>query len=255
LIRNAITSQFYLGLERISYILYDSTFLLVGEGGYRLLLKFDYKNIYTIKYIYHHIHPQMTSTESPKIRIYGFSGKLGSGKNYVAEHIFKPTGTPIYLAFGDQLKMDLCAREHFSYDSIFHAKDHKSRIALQKYGTEMRDKYGPHIWVTYLHNWIKMHTDRGFRTFIITDLRYPNEFNWLKALGGITIRIDAPQRNLDELKKETADDPDKMKEISTHSSEIALDNYLDQFDYIINNDYGHEMSVIAELAIITKITE
>jgi len=198
----------------------------------------------------------MTSTQSSKIRLYGFSGKLGSGKNYLAENIFETVGEgPITLAFGDQLKMDLCARENYSYERIFHTKDHQSRIALQKYGTEMREKYGPDIWITYLHNWIKMHVDRGNTTFIVSDVRYPNELAWFKTLGGIIIRIEAPQRNLDELMKETNGDPEKMKAIATHSSETALDNYQDQFDYIINNDYGHEMSVITELANIAKITE
>ncbi len=188
---------------------------------------------------------------SKKITIYGFSGKLGSGKNYLAETKFNdmlgPNGPALIMAFADQLKIDLIARDKIDYNSIFHTKDHQSRVALQKYGTDMREKYGPNIWINYLDNWIKMHVERGIRDFIITDVRFPNEFAWIKSLGGIVIRVEAPGRNLDELNKEAAGDPIKLHQIASHASETALDNHRDQFDYILNNDYGCEKTVLIEL--------
>lgn len=210
--------------------------------------------VFIIQYIYTTLHyttlryttlryTTLTMTTPQKINIYGFSGKLGCGKNYLAEKIFKPTPPFLLLAFADPLKIELCVRENIPYESVFHTKDHQSRIALQKYGTEMREKYGPYIWINYMHNLIKMHSERGIYTFIITDVRYPNELMWIKSLGGVIVRIEAPQRNLDELKKEANGDPAKMQEISSHSSEIALDNYQTQFDYIINNDYGVEVTL------------
>ena len=192
---------------------------------------------------------------SVEIKVIGFSGKLGSGKNYVSEKIFYGlvSPSPMILAFADQLKIDLCARDNISFSSIFHTKDHQSRIALQKYGTDMREKYGPNIWINYLHNWVKMHAERGITNFIITDVRFPNEFEWIKSLGGYVIRVEAPQRNLDELKKEANGDPDKMKQISEHPSETALDNC--RFDYTVNNDYGHEQSVISDIGDIHWLIE
>jgi len=187
-----------------------------------------------------------------KVKIYGFSGKLGSGKNYLAEKVFynmlDDSSSTIILAFADQLKIDLCSRDKIPYESIFHTKDHQSRVALQKYGTDMREKYGADIWITYLHNWIKMHAERGVKSFIITDVRYPNELAWIKSLGGRIIRVEAPNRNLYELKKEANGDLSKMQEIREHSSEIALDNCREQFDYIVDNDYGRERSVLTDLA-------
>jgi len=194
---------------------------------------------------------------NPIITIYGFSGKLGSGKNYLAETKFTdmlmPLGPALILAFADQLKIDLIARDKIAYHSIFHTKDHQSRVALQKYGTDMREKYGPDIWINYLDNWIKMHVERGVRVFIITDVRFPNEFAWVKSLGGKVIRVEAGGRNLDELKKEAKDDTNKMQEIASHASETALDNHRDQFDFILNNDYGCEKSVLIELKKIADI--
>jgi len=75
---------------------------------------------------------------------------------------------------------------------------------------QMKVKSNPESYIGDYPNWI------------ITDLRFPNEMQAVKANGGITIRVVRPD--------------DKKIPLDLHPSETALDNY--QFDYEIVNDAG-----------------
>ena len=73
------------------------------------------------------------------IEIFGFSGLLGSGKNYVAESLFipnlpqKPT---LCMGFADHIKIDICTKRNVDYDLLFHSKDCNTRRLLQLEATE-----------------------------------------------------------------------------------------------------------------------
>ena len=193
--------------------------------------------------------------ESKKIEIYGVSGKLGSGKNYVAEKILLPflnrtvssEKNSLSLALADHFKVDVCVKQNIDYERIFIKKDEESRKILQLKGTEEgRLKYGEDIWINILKTWIRLHSERGVERFVVTDLRFPNEVEFIKKMGGKVIRIHAPKRNHDAVVKEAKGDPEKISSIKNHSSETALDNYTG-FDYILYNDYGNEKNVEKDL--------
>ena len=110
------------------------------------------------------------------------------------------------------------------------------REMLQIIGTDaMRNNLHPNTWVNALMcDYIKSN-DKLIRTtedlleeweegeypnWIITDMRFPNEMQAIKANGGITIRVVRPN--------------DKDIPSDLHPSETALDNH--QFDYEIVND-------------------
>ncbi len=59
--------------------------------------------------------------------------------------------------------------------------------------------------------------------WIITDVRFPNEFKAIKEKGGIVIRVNRPSHS-----------KHIVKVINDHPSETALDGY--DFDYVIEND-------------------
>ena len=192
-----------------------------------------------------------------KLEIFGFSGNLGSGKNYVSEQLFLPLlpkKNTLVMALADHFKVACCAQDGVPYDKVFVTKDDQTRQLLQRRGTELgRDKYGHDIWIRVLETWIKVYQERGIERFIITDLRFENEVEWVKSLGGITFRVKAPERNITRLKQEAGDNDEKLKIISQHPSEIALNEYQG-FDYIINNDYqdrpqvaNHVRNIIREL--------
>lgn len=173
------------------------------------------------------------------IEIYGINGKLGTGKNYVAENILLPMlseKNTVILSFADHFKIDAINKDNIKYEEVFHKKTEKSRIALQKRGTEEgRNVYGEMIWVNVLNTWIKVLSERGIKRVIIGDVRFKNEANAIKKIGGYLININAPKRNKEKLLQESNGDMEIYNQISNHISENDLDNY-NKFDLILNND-------------------
>lgn len=181
-----------------------------------------------------------------KIELYGFSGKMGTGKNYIAEKLFLamlPKKNTLVMALADHFKVECCSKDGIDYEKVFVTKDDETRHLLQKRGTEYgRDQYGENIWIETLETWIRVYHERGIDRFIITDLRFQNEVEWVKSLGGITFRINASERNVTRLQEEAGHDADRLKLIQSHPSEIGLDDYHN-FDYVIDNDYDDQLFV------------
>lgn len=174
-------------------------------------------------------------------KIFGFSGKLGSGKNYLAEiYLFellrKQNKNVAIMAFGDYLKMLCILKDGISYERLFHEKDNESRTILQKGGMEER-KTNNNIFIRAIDCNIRLAIDRKVDAIIITDVRFNIELEYLKEKGAVLFRVNATNRNLTKLKQEG-----NNSECASHISETELDN-CDKFDYYINNDYGHEKEV------------
>lgn len=92
-----------------------------------------------------------------------------------------------------------------------------------------------------MHNWIKVLSSRGVERFIISDVRFENEIEWIKSLGGIIIKIEAPERYKKRLINETNGDEEKMKEIMNHYSEINID-IIKNYDILIHNDFNNNIN-------------
>lgn len=179
------------------------------------------------------------------MELYGFSGKIGSGKNYVSEKIFLPLlpkKSTIVMALADHFKVDACSKDNLAYERVFINKDEETRRILQLRGTEEgRLKYGEDIWTRTLDTWIRVYQDRGIQRIIITDIRFKNEVKWLKNKGGKIFRIISPERTHTRMSKEAVNQ-EAYDRIKNHASEVDLDDYHD-FDYVIANDYKDEDNV------------
>jgi hypothetical protein len=101
------------------------------------------------------------------------------------------------------------------------------REFLQKLGTEaMRDGLHTNVWVNALFADYRLWSDGSkdwYPNWIITDMRFPNEMDAVKAKDGITIRV---HRDIHKGNAHIAPIP--------HASETALDDA--KFDYEIIND-------------------
>jgi hypothetical protein len=82
-----------------------------------------------------------------KTMIIGFSGKIGSGKDYVSKNIFLPilknnikNINYLFLAFADPLKQECSLRYGCEYNKLYKDKDLFTRKSLQDVGTEFREK-------------------------------------------------------------------------------------------------------------------
>lgn len=174
--------------------------------------------------------------------IIGLSGKMGVGKDYIARNVIQPfieSRFPkercINLAFADQLKINTIMNYNVPFTSVFINKNDKTRNLLQKEGTENgRHKFGEDIWIRYTQNWIDVWKSRGFSTFLLSDVRFCNEIDWIHKQGGVVIRIEAPKRSKVKFEQEFG----QCNNECSHQSEIELDN-IDCFDLIVNNDNDH----------------
>lgn len=103
------------------------------------------------------------------------------------------------------------------------------REFLQKLGTEgLRNNLHENVWVNALFSEFEHATSK----WIITDVRFQNEADAIKKLGGIVVRID---RGMDT---------------GTHASETSLDDY--SFDYTIKNK-GSLYDLVKEVAKFCKV--
>lgn len=177
------------------------------------------------------------------IELYGFAGKKGSGKNYIAQHLFLPyliSKPTLIMAFADHFKVDTIINYSLLNEDVF--GDNKSesvRHLLQQAGHEQgRLKRGEDIWIRTLNEWMLAYHDRGIERFIITDVRYENEMEWIKEQGGHIFYISR-----DKLGKDN------------HPSENSITGKgLTFIDYIIDNNkyektFSYIVNIIKELQI------
>jgi len=175
------------------------------------------------------------------IEIIGIMGNIGSGKNYVAEKILLPelnkynNKETMFIAFADHFKVHAICFQKLDYDKVFIKKDTETRNKLQQLGTELgRDKFGEDIWINIVYNWMKVYSSRNIKRFIITDVRFENEVKFIKNMGGVIIKIYAPDRNREKLLQEADNDLSIVDKISNHPSELFIEKYID-CHYIIDN--------------------
>ncbi len=174
------------------------------------------------------------------MKLIGLSGKLGCGKNYIAEKIISPhfhNYNILIIGFGDQVKNELYARDlSLTYDELYDRKTNESRHKLQTYATEHgRNVYNQDMWIRGLDMQIETFNRRSCKKVlvIICDVRFKNEAEYVKKKGGKLIRIESPLRTELRYWQESKNN-DEYKKISSHQSETDLDQY--NFDFIVNND-------------------
>jgi hypothetical protein len=128
-------------------------------------------------------------TDRNKKSLVGLVGYPGSGKDALAEELCRWGGYTRY-AFGDAVKSLLLATDMTYGNSLKRLEDwkrrgmHETREKLQNLGQRLRD-YDEDFWVKSMPAII---ADRA----IVTDIRYPNELDWIKKKGGTVVAIHRP---------------------------------------------------------------
>jgi len=156
--------------------------------------------------------------------IIGLSGYAQSGKDEIANTLLHEGFER--AAFADTLREALMALNPMAGYGVFlndvvamlgweDAKRNypEVRRLLQRMGTEAgRDVFGEQIWVNKTLG--KLDPQKNY---IITDVRFQNEADAIRDLGGQMWRVTRPGTG----------------PVNCHSSEVALDNYV--FDYNVEN--------------------
>lgn len=179
------------------------------------------------------------------------TGKANSGKNTLGELVVSRLRSRIhkelgrgsvhndakYIAFADPLKK--MAREAFPNiprkwlygSSKFRAevipgafKDGVPltvRQLLIDLGNDFGRKYQPDLWIRNLeHRVKKLSRNPRTKTVVVTDCRFRNEFDFLKAEGFYQIRL-------------LRDTHTKINDVSETNQDGILDS---EFDYVVNNN-------------------
>lgn len=128
-------------------------------------------------------------------RLYiGLVGGMGSGKDTVFKLIKKHYNEAVRVAFGDAVKEEVSVATGVSVAQI-EAEKERFRTLLQAWATEFRRHDDPDYWVRI---GIKKATEVNARTVIFTDVRFLNEAEAIRNLGGILFGIsrkNAPSHN------------------------------------------------------------
>jgi hypothetical protein len=202
--------------------------------------------------------------------IIGISGRIGSGKNYLASKLadvyhergFKTAevsyGMPLkneatklmeefrdYPFSFDEIsdKYSIDANDlNTLYELIFNDMKHFPLLTgwdrsegvrrfLQYLGTDIRRKQNDNYWVDQIQDFFPADVDYIF----ITDARFPNEADKVLDLDGALIRIDVSDEVI--LKRSSSRDGLKYsQEALNHKSEHALDDYT-KFELIIGETF------------------
>lgn len=177
------------------------------------------------------------------VRIVGLGHKAGSGKDTVADILqaeAESQGTTVLrIAFADRLKDAAQVLFDLSVDDV-RTQEGKlrthpfwgvtNRRMLQLFGTEcVRKGLHDEFWVLVVLAQIVKAAESGEPLLVlITDVRFPNEANALRQLGGQVWRIDRP--SVIDAEREFQQNGGEV-----HSSETALDGY-EHWNKIIVND-------------------
>jgi hypothetical protein len=175
------------------------------------------------------------------IKVIGLSGKAGSGKDFIASRIITPKYGYVPFSIAWHVKANLVGKGVLTYEEAFITKPPHARHLLQQEATESgRDVYGPDMWLRAADSWMRtIYESWGIQRFVLPDVRFPNEVEYIKKMGGRVFRIVAPTR--------VAQSP-LSEEAKQHYSEVALDDYpLDKFDGIIHNDIGQEDNLVSHI--------
>lgn len=143
--------------------------------------------------------------------VYMISGKAGAGKDTAFALIKELLPSVERFAFADSLKE---TAKSLGWDG---EKDEKGRKFLQNLGNTVRD-YGEDIWANIVAGKILQCTSQ---TQVITDWRFPNEFEVISGLFSPVVTINIVGRAYD------------LGNNGNDISEHALEGF--KFDYVIDN--------------------
>lgn len=161
-----------------------------------------------------------------------YSPAAQSGKSTVAQHLMEHHGFHLVKFAGPLKNMmrTLLQEMYFTEDyieeliegSLKHCHVNglpvSVRSMMQTLGTEWgRNCVDPDLWTRVAITQAKWLRSDGLNV-VMDDMRFPNEFDAVKAAGGITVKVIRPGYVPD----------------GSHSSEGQLDDH--QFDYVIFND-------------------
>ena len=136
--------------------------------------------------------------------VIGFGHKARHGKDTCVAAIAKAIPGATRFSFADDL---------YAVCRVLYGMKGKDPVLLQKVGLFYREVYGPDVWVRSVYS--KMLAERP-KLALVSDVRFPNEMEFVKQLGGMTVKVERRNEHGDLFV-----DPSRPAD---HPSETALNN-------------------------------
>lgn len=151
-------------------------------------------------------------------------GRMRSGKDTIARHLYFEHGFYEPLAFGSALKF-------YAHQIFFDIDREPKPRELYQFMNVMRD-YDPDVWIKHLAISVRTAEDIHAKGIVVTDARQENEIDWLREHGFVIVRVETPE---DERVKriELAGDIADESALS-HKTESYVDEIV--ADYTLVND-------------------
>lgn len=181
---------------------------------------------------YANLRIEMT-TPPTKPQIIGISGKKRSGKDTLASLIAKNSLKEVErIAFADSLKEELAKACGVTVETIENNKA-QYRLGLQWWGTEFRRAQCRNYWLDRFREKVNASTAE---LIVVPDVRFHNEADLVRELGGKVIRVTRPLADEDR-----------------HASEIEMDSY--NFDTVVhNNGTVEDLEAVASALTILSVS-
>lgn len=175
--------------------------------------------------------------------IVGLMGKMGSGKDTVAGRLVARHGFT-RLAFADEMRKEL-AEEYDVPFELFTDRALKEvrcealggrspREVMREHGGWRRDVFGEDYWVNKIAAIIHASSAAEGR-YVISDVRLPNEYDWIASEEGILFRVVRPAMEIGEA--------------HAHFTETALDDYPANVELINPEDRLERLFAAVDTAV------
>jgi len=180
------------------------------------------------------------------MKIIGVTGKAGCGKDTVATYLCQNKGF-VQITFGGAVKDIVHIITGWSRDMI-EGQTPESRLAretviheqlgmtcrqlLQFVGTDLfRQQLNQNIWINIVRDKTNdiIKNNKNVKGIVISDVRFDNEAQFIKSIGGIIVKIVRPQ----VVKNTTLVMNENMNDEKNHISEKGIEIDV---DHIINNN-------------------
>jgi hypothetical protein len=157
-----------------------------------------------------------SSTETTTPSLIGVSGRRRSGKDTFAGHLIEKfdfqrvafadllrntlldTDPYVSSPHGDTELLSVLLAECGGWEGLKNNPDWSgdTRRLMQNLGVSVRNNIGSSTWVDAAMAHISKICDAGGRV-VVTDMRFPNEVESIRAAGGLIVRINRPSLRLD----------------------------------------------------------
>ncbi|MBD3228105.1 MAG: AAA family ATPase [Candidatus Lokiarchaeota archaeon] len=163
--------------------------------------------------------------------IIGLVGKIGAGKDSIAEILMKKYDFDKQIRFSDPLTELLSAMDM-----------ELNRNNYQKLGFNLRDVFGKNIIINTIIDRIKSMKNKNI---VVNGIRYRREFDAIKSLGGIIIGITIDNEiRFNRINKRKRFGKiitwEEFKRYDNAETEVEIDDLLKITDFKIHNNYNRE---------------